>query len=87
MIPTLDTYILHFNVTKDYGNKSFKDFKSHLLKMSPIDQQYLQWQETDHTGYKEVRFNQFSNRRKKLIQIFEMAKINGLIEGFEVYGK
>lgn len=87
MIPTMDVYILHFNVATDYGAKSFRDFKKNLLKMAPMDKQYLNYKVEDHDGHKWVYFNQFSNRRKKLIEIFEMAKINQLIEGFEVYGK
>lgn len=86
MIPRMDVYVLHFNVSTKHGKKSYDDFKRNMLKMTDTDKNYCDFHETDHLGYKEVTFRQFSNRRNELIKMFEMARINKLITDFQVYG-
>ena len=86
MIPRMDVYVLHFNVSTERGKKSYDDFKRNIRKMTDADKKYLGFTELDHLGYKEVTFRQFSNRRNELIKMFEMARINNLIVDFKVYG-
>lgn len=86
MIPRMDIYVLHFNVSTKRGKKSYDDFKRNLRKMTDADKNYCDFHEIDHLGYKEVAFRQFSNRRNELIKMFEMARVNKLITDFQVYG-
>lgn len=85
MIPRMDIYVLHFDVSTRHGKKSYDDFKRNMLKMTGADKDYCNFKESDHLGYKEVTFRQFSNRRNELIKMFEMARINKLIKDFQVY--
>lgn len=87
MIPTVDTYVLHFDLTNSRGMKSYHDFMSHVQNSDEADKAYMNVTEEDHVGHKTVTINQFSNRRDKLIKMFEWAQINHLIEGFQVYGR
>lgn len=85
MTPRMDIYVLHFDISTRHGKKSYDDFKKNMLKMTGADKDYCHFQESDHLGHKEVTFRQFNNRRDELIKMFEMAKINKLIEDFQVY--
>lgn len=87
MIPTIDIYVLHFNTQTARGMKSYHDFMSHVQNADEADKAYWNVTEDDHVGHKTVTIRQFSNRRAELIQRFEWAKINHLIEEFQVYGR
>lgn len=86
MIPRLDMYELHFNTNTKRGMKSFNDFMNNVKKEPMTSQVYMNVQVTDHLGHKTVTLNQFSNRRKELKKMFQIAVLNKLIEDFKIYG-
>lgn len=87
MIPTVDIYVLHFDTSTQRGMKSYQDFMNDVNKGDEADKAYMNVHEEDHIGHKTVTINQFSNRREQLIKMFEWAKINHLIEDFQMYGR
>lgn len=86
MMPTIDVYVLHFNASTKKGAKSYHDFMGQVNKQKEEDRAYMNVHEEDHLGHATVTINQFSNRRARLISMFEKAKHDGLIEEFQVYG-